>query len=262
MTVKNGKLGCTRSPHDHRTVRLELYMNLSALPEPPESVDWASKVQEWGWLLNDKIGCCAIAGPAHGELAWTANDSDSGGAYCPSEADVLRAYSDVSGYRQGRPSTDVGCNMLDVMKYWVKRGIGRSKISAYARLNHRTESGKKLFRSSLHMFGGLHLGLNMPAAWEKPKYEKFWQAPKDPRFLRGEWEPGSWGGHAVNVVGYTPKDVTVVTWGRTQRLSWKALDVYCFETWVPLGSGWFGPDKTTPSGFDAARLASDLATIR
>ena len=49
--------------------------------------------------------------------------------------------------------------------------------------------------------------------------------------LDGPDAPGSWGGHAVDVVGYDDAGLTVVTWGALQRLTWAFWDRYCDEGW-------------------------------
>ena len=42
--------------------------------------------------------------------------------------------------------------------------------------------------------------------------------------LSGDDAPGSWGGHAVDVVGYDDAGLTVVSWGALLRASWDFWD--------------------------------------
>src|SRR4051812_17423635 len=89
-------LGKLPPRYDARTLRLEHYLDLSALPPPPLECDWTAKVgAKWGMMLNDRIGDCAIAAPGHMMMAWTAN---AGRPFVPTDAQVLAAYSAVSGY--------------------------------------------------------------------------------------------------------------------------------------------------------------------
>ena len=93
-----GKLGLLRSPADYRTLFLERYVKVKALPKAPASIDYGKAVPKWDMLGNDRMGNCAIVAPANQEFAWTANDSDSGGATQPTRDQIIKAYSAVSGY--------------------------------------------------------------------------------------------------------------------------------------------------------------------
>lgn len=250
------KLGLHRSPHDYRTLALERYV--TTLPPAPSSVNWGRNVSSWGMLANDRIGDCAIAGPAHQELCWTT--ADNAAPYCPTESEVIAAYRRVSGYVPGRPSTDVGCNLLDVMKHWKSRGIGRSKIEGYARLSAQIGGGQDLVKQAIWAFGGVTLGLDMPYAWQSLRPDQAWDAPRGAN--SAEWRAGTWGGHCVIAVGYDRSGLITVTWGRTQRLTWRGLKAYGFECWVPFGPSLWGADERTPAGFDADRLRADAASIR
>ena len=113
------KLGKRAPRHDPRTLLMTRYAAPTLVP--PKRMDWSLGVNSWPMLANDSIGDCAIAGPAHMIQAWTSNNGEE---YIPTEAEVIRDYSAVSGYVPGDDSTDVGCVMLDVMNYW--RRVGRS----------------------------------------------------------------------------------------------------------------------------------------
>src|SRR5438093_1137652 len=52
--------------------------------------------------------------------------------------------------------------------------------------------------------------------------------------LSGDSKPGSWGGHAVDVVGFDASGLTVVTWGRLQAMTWSFWDRYCDESYAVL----------------------------
>jgi hypothetical protein len=78
--------------------------------------------------------------------------------------------------------------------------------------------------------------------------------------LTGPAEPGSWGGHAVDVVRYSPGTLTAVTWGRLQDLTWAFLDRYCDEAYCIISPD-FLRGGHTPNGFDLEALKADLALI-
>ena len=78
--------------------------------------------------------------------------------------------------------------------------------------------------------------------------------------LDGPDAPGSWGGHAVNVVAYDDAGLTVVTWGALQRLTWAFWQRYCDEAWAIISPDFLAGGRS-PQGFDLPALEHDLALI-
>ena len=72
--------------------------------------------------------------------------------------------------------------------------------------------------------------------------------------------PGSWGGHAVDVVGYDEAGLTVVTWGALKRMTWAFWGRYGDEAWCVLSPD-FLADGRSPQGFDLEALQRDLALV-
>lgn len=249
---KNLKLGKLPAKDDPRTLRLANYLHLAELEPPPEKCDWSPRARV-NMYANDQIGDCAIAGPANLDACMLAADKSQ--LAPPTVQDVIRAYSAVSGYRPGRPSTDRGCVLLDVMRYLRRTGIGRFKAEAFVRVDVRNHN---LLCQATHLFGGLIIGLNMPAAWQSMSE---WLAPSDYHNLRGRWAPNSWGGHCTIIAGYDATRVKQITWGAPKLISYHALDVFCDEAYAVLAEDWFGPDATAPNGFDLAKLRADLKAI-
>jgi hypothetical protein len=62
--------------------------------------------------------------------------------------------------------------------------------------------------------------------------------------------------NSVNVVGYTPDYVTVVTWGKLQRMSWPFWAAYTDESWACLPNGW----EQKP-GINWAQLLEDINLV-
>ena len=245
------KLGRLAPKRDPRTLRLAAYMG-AALPAPPAAVKWSYKARDWGMKLNDQIGCCAIVTLAHQTQAWTANSGTQ--INVPDEV-VLQGYSQIGGYQPGRPETDGGCIMLDVMNAWKKIGLGGRKIGAYATVNPKNVT---LVRQALFMFGGLQLGLSLPIAAQD---QTVWSIPRFPK-LHPQYAPNSWGGHAVDLVDYDENFLTCVTWGALKKMTWGFFGAYCEEAYAALSPDWFSGKQKAPSGFDLARLTRDLAAIR
>jgi hypothetical protein len=197
-------------------------------------------------MLNDQLGDCAVAAPAHFLQAVTANVSAE--VTIP-DAAVLEAYKAISGYN-GDPSTDTGCVLLDVLKYWRKVGIGGHKIVAFVAVNRRDPAELKI---ALNLFGGLIAGLELPVSCRR---QKVWAVARG-----ADGEPGSWGGHAVAIEAYTRARQTCITWGLKQPMTWGFWAGYADEAYAVLTPEWIAACGTSPSGFNLAQLEADLAAL-
>jgi len=248
MPIVNGyRLGRDPSPFDPRTLRMARYLDVAALLAAPTVTNWAAKVTRWGAMLNDKLGCCTISAIGHALQVWTANDGPAQ-VTVPDSA-ILTAYSAVSGYRPGKPSTDRGANMLAALKYWRTTGIGGHKDIGYVGVD---PTNLDQVRAALWLFGGLYGGCQIPGSW-----------------LSGPWDKvsgGNAGGHAWWLVDRNGEDFVVQTWGELRRFSragWRDTmgSQPDAELYAVLGPEWTGADAMAPSGFDRNALENDLAEI-
>ncbi len=242
------RLGKQPARHDPRTLQMADYL---ALPDIPPQADYTSKVgPDWGMMLNDRTGDCTCAAAGHAIQLWSANESRE---ITIPDSKVLRAYSAVSGYRPGDPSTDRGAVELDVLKYWRKAGVGGHKIDAFVALepgNHHH------VMAAVELFGLSYVGLALPLS---ARSQAVWSVP--PGGPRGQGAPGSWGGHAVIVGQYDAQFLTCVTWGRPQRMTWAFWDAYCDESYALLSGLWAPDGRRSPSGFDHPALEADLKEV-
>lgn len=245
-------LGKRAPRRDARTFKLERY--LPQLPPLLSAVTWADKVSAWQPFLNDQIGDCAIAAPAHMEMLWSAYATAE---IAPTDAQVLSAYEAVSGYVPGDPSTDNGCVELDVLRYWKANGIAGHKIDAYmsieaANIDH--------LKAAIMLFGGAYIGLALPATAEAQlDANSAWDVVD--AALTGDSAPGSWGGHAINLVGYNTLGFVGVTWGALQPMTTRFIQAYMDEAWAVLSPQFFDAKGNAPSGFDVAQLKADLSGL-
>jgi hypothetical protein len=242
--VKLGKLPARVDP---RTLSLTHYVEPHVLPAPPSTLDLATPVPDWPMYRNDLIGDCTTAAAAHMIEAWTA--ASSGRSLELDEADVVSAFDAV---RIVDPATgEEGAVELDVLKLWRTAGIGGHTIGAFAAVAIRD---RELVRTGAELFGGLYIGLQLPLrAQEQVVWD--WTGRLD-----GPDAPGSWGGHAVDVVGYDESGLTVVTWGALQRLTWSFWERYCDEAYCLISSD-FLTSGHSPAGFDLETLEQDLALV-
>ena len=78
--------------------------------------------------------------------------------------------------------------------------------------------------------------------------------------LTGDDRPGSWGGHAVDVVRYGAAGLTIVTWGSLKEMTWSFWDRYCDEAYCILSRDFLDGDRA-PNGFDLGALRADLELV-
>src|SRR5579862_4363895 len=242
------KLGKLPPRTDVRTLALARYVDRAKLPPPPPDLDLAAPVHDWPMYGNDRIGDCTIAAAGHMIEAWTA--PSRGHAVEITERSVVGAFDKV---KQVDPVTgEEGAVELDVLNYWRAHGIGSHRIGAFARVSiwdHR------LVRDAAFLFGGLYIGLELPLSAQS---QAVWDWTHR---LDGPAKPGSWGGHAVDVVGYDQHVLTVVTWGRLQTMTWAFWDRYVDECYALLSVDFLDEAGEAPNGFDLAALKADLELV-
>jgi hypothetical protein len=246
-TIASRLLGKLPVRADVRTLSLARYVDHLVLPAPPRSFAETAKVGSWPMYANDRVGDCTIAAAGHMIEAWTA--AVRGQAVVITEQAVLGAFEHVK--RIDPLTGEEGAIELEVLQYWRKQGIGEHTIGAYARVSVHNQ---RLVETGAWLFGGLYIGVQLPlTAQEQDVWD--WTGS-----LSGDAKPGSWGGHAVDVVAYDRQGLTIVTWGRLKQMTWEFWDRYCDEAYVLLSEDFLAVGKA-PNGFDLAALKADLALV-
>jgi hypothetical protein len=245
------KLGKLPAKHDARTLQLANYLAPTAIAPPPVKEDYEKKVKNWPMMQNDQLGDCTCACAGHMTEEWT---TYAGAAFTPGDSAILKAYEMVGGYRPGQPDTDQGAVVVDVLNYWRRTGIAKHKILGYAALEPNNHNQVK---DSVFLFGNCYLGIALPLSAQT---QRVWAVP--PGGAKGSGAPGSWGGHAVPVVAYNQRGLTVVTWGALKHMTWGFLDTYCDEAYAVLSQDWIDATKhVSPANFDLETLQADLKQI-
>jgi hypothetical protein len=241
--------------HDPRSFALA---ELLTADLPPVQREWrmAHNTHGWPMFANDRLGDCTCASfGGHRVIAQEASAQQKR-TVAVSEQDVIALYSAVTGYRPDDPSTDQGAYLLDVLRYARSHGYGREAdgtphtIGAYAKVNLSTYTQMK---QGARLFGGLYLGLALPVA---AQHQDVWDVSTGP-----DAEPYSWGGHAVWMVGYDPKGITLVTWGSEQRATWAWVSRYVDEAWAVISEDFLRGSGRTPQGFDVGQLQQLLSRL-
>lgn len=249
------KLGKLAVRHDPRTLMLASYVT-AALPVPPASFDLTSKVRAWGMMDNDEIGDCTCAAAGHLIMEWTANAKAR--MTTPTDKQIVAAYSAITGYNPATGANDNGAVELDVLNYWRQSGIAGHKISSYMALEPANHIH---IMDSLYIFGGSYIGVQLPkSAQAQVQEHQPWSVP--PQGATGDGAPGSWGGHAVPVVAYDPRGVTVITWGAQQVMTWSFWETYCEEAYAILSPDFLTAKNATPAGFNLQQLQADLQDLK
>lgn len=246
-------LGKSSPRIDYRTLHLERYLSLDKLPVVPSVIDWgATQHAPWGAMRNDEMGNCVFAAQGHLVQLWTHNRPDGAMVTVPDSA-VVAAYSEVTGYVEGDPSTDRGAVMLEGLKHWRKTGIGGHKILAFATVNPKHEA---MVRAAMWLFGGLYAGYALP---DTARDQAVWIAPPSGNAI-GKYAPGSWGGHAAVHSAHRRDGASCLTWGYAQPMTQGFVETYCDELYAVLSEDWLTNGKSL-AGFDLQGLLADLGRV-
>lgn len=248
------KLGKQEAVHDDRTLLFADY--LTSLPKVPTTYNWGNRVADWPMMANDTLGDCTIAAAGHLIQEWTA---DSGSMVVIPDEKIISLYSAITGYVPGDDSTDQGAVCLDVLNYWRKTGMDGHKLYAFTAL----EPGNVLHvTTATYLFGGIYLGLQLPLFCKRQIRPGGTFSLVPGWDLTAAGKPGSWGGHAIPVVGFSPTGVDIITWGMKMRMSWHFFQAYVDEAYAPLSHDWApGGILKAPAGFNLAELSADLKLI-
>jgi len=233
------KLGRRRGAAVRPTLRFGSFL-VKSPPSPPTHWDGRGAGIRWPMYANDQWGDCVFACIGHMLGLWTLDESGKEVLFTDSE--VVQWYSAVTGFDPRRPWTDQGAVIQDALDYWTSKGYSKHMLAGYLTVEPNNVDHARL---AAFVFGGLDLGVMLPAAWQHATGPGLvWDVGPN---QNGAWAPGSWGGHSVPVVQWDYEGLTVVTWGKEQRMSWAALARYCDEVWAPVSWEWC-VDDTTPSG--------------
>lgn len=238
------KLGLIRGTAHKPVLLASQFFDASQVP-PFDPED--DNLQDLPFVLgrNNQIGSCGPTTCANDLVATTL------GEIVPSDDDVVRFYSYVSGYdpslddEPGGNPTDVGVDMQDMLEKLMKVGMGDGKGGvikpvAFAKLDLADEAQE----AAINAFNGCAQAVDLETAQQE-------QTDEDPPV----WDyvrSGEWGGHAIFSGKYVAKTgrITVITWQQHVEETTEFRAEQEQELWLII---W--PQNLNAPGVDVAKLA-------
>lgn len=243
------KFGCLPRKFNRKTLLFHDYL-LPAFTTP-KKVYWEYRVPDdaWGMFGNDTIGDCTCACIAHMLMLST---SHTGKMVTPDPADVIAAYSAVSGYDPATGANDNGAAITDVLNYWQTTGLAGHKILGWAEIDAANDAN---VNSAIWAFGGVDCGFNVPqSAMDEFDNGLAWTVVPDSAIE---------GGHSVPIFGEGVLGKTCVTWAKRQQLLQSFFITYFDECYCVLTQDWI--DNATglaPNMMNMDALIAALAALK
>lgn len=220
------KLGRTKPATKSAHIALATFA-AEPLPPAPPTFDGSELVMQGGGYPlfgNDKYGDCTCVATAHLMMTIAAAKADRSVGFTDEE--VIGTYLQLGdGEDEGLVETDVlkavssvGFPIPDPTDHW----LGHVSID-----HHDVE----LVKQCIALFGGAYIGAELPVTAES---QEVWDIIGNPNDRKSNAFPGSWGGHAMCVVGYDARGVWVITWGAKKLMTWEWFGLYVDEFHVCL----------------------------
>lgn len=223
------------------------------LPPVPDAVDYAAHLpQDLGMMGNDRLGDCTSAGCYHLEQVWT--QCSKGSAETAKDSDVVKWYSEVSGYNPRTGANDNGANEQDVLKLWMMKGLPfagkRRKLMGFVEIDPRNLDD---VRRVIFECGAVYIGFEVPG-----------DLPEDPGATWDDCHAEIEGGHCVILPGFDKmkKNFCVISWGSRYTMTERFWARYVDECYALVDADWADANGKTLLGIDLKTLAQQMDTLR
>src|ERR1700691_370252 len=234
LDIAKVKLGKLPPRVDPRTLAFAKYAG--ALPPPPIACDFSKGVKDWGMMGNDVLGDCVCAMTGHGVQVATLN-SEEGEITAP-DAIIQSLYENACGYQPGDANSDQGCVIIDVLNY-VRQNAPWAKKKRFDAPGHKhpyqlyayadpDPANTLHVQQAIYLFQTVGIGLQLPITAQNQTGTGVWDVVGNPQTDPNS-QPGSWGGHAVIVLGYNATGFLCITWGQLQWMTLRFWSAYVDE---------------------------------
>jgi hypothetical protein len=217
-------------------------------PAPPAVADWLDATPDWGTLGNDLIGDCVVACMGHVIEAWTGAAAER---VTIQDADVISAYSSLTGYNPATGQPDPGVTLEAAMGYWQRVGLAGHKIDVAYPTNFigKPAAYQALIMALVEYYGAAILAIGVT-----------------PKVIDAFYDGLPWDAnmgaitdyHCVPVLAYDQSWCEVITWGRIQRVSWAFIFQYTVEIWGAASSDWIRKNGVSPTNQNLVHLDQSL----
>jgi hypothetical protein len=235
--------------------RLMAHHKMESFPTAAAAQDYlkAAEAQAAGGLggmLNNRLGCCTIAGVGHGGQVVSAN---TGAIITPPDSLILTDYERVDGYVDGDPSTDNGGVETDVLAAAKASSVAGVPVEAWIPVN---PGNIDHCMKAIERYGGFfYIGISLPLSAQNQTVWTFAAGAGDASLA------GSWGGHCVVAPTYDGDSFDVETWGMRQKMSRDFWLSYVDEAYAVLCPWLYRKGGLSPMGDSRATLISGLPGI-
>jgi hypothetical protein len=224
-------------PHLSSTMMMAL-----AQPPIPANEDWFKGLpQDVGMMLNDRLGCCTIAGLYH--YLQTIIFATTGQFILFPDTMIMQAYEEACDYNPADPNTDQGGIEQNVLAYAMNPGLptpwGRHKIMAWGEIDPRNIDDVKRVIAEC---GYCYIGIRCLNSWTGAPAGSVLEFDNS----------GVEGLHCVGLGGYSDDPdplLNVVTWGNAEyRMPKSTFDQVCKEAYYLIDEKFVGSTGKTPFG--------------
>lgn len=223
----NLRLGLATKEVDPRTLQARDVLGTPGWT-PPASYSYDAEKAVAGVVVptpmyaNDRYGCCVISARAHQTLRFELNEQAT---ILPiADKDVTDEYFRESG------GQDSGLVALYSMRAWRKGWTAAGKTYKIHSFLEVQPQNHDLVKEATMVGTGLQWGIRLPlSAADQLNTGAPWDVVAGPR-----GQAGSWGGHMVTGCEYDAEGVTVVTWGKKKKMTWRFIDAYADECYLVI----------------------------
>jgi hypothetical protein len=259
------RLGRNRPIARGPRLRLSRYLTRAVpLPLPALPIDYspAADAALQQAYLNDRLGCCVIAGMAHVVGVLTGN-ANAGVSTIYTSDEIVAQYGAIGGYKPGDPATDQGCDEQTALSYWTEKGFPDAAGNAHKIAGWLAVDGHDIaeLQSAVWLFENLVFGIELPDAWINPM-------PAGDGFV---WDvagdPNPENGHCFVGYGATQSGILIDSWGMEGTITYPAIkkyattagsgELYCVISRDGMSKAW----GKCPAGVNFTQLVADFDAI-